>query len=167
MGRTRRKIYGPTMCGSGAISTCSISAAAAGRSKKASIWCQGTLKTKIPPPIARFPRKQPLAPLQPRWIRWWRSSAGYRSYEGWRQPHSPIDEHAELHRWDRDGPWRLVFVLPQETSPDSARDLLMRHSHVHQDVQTARHDSESYSVALVVDQRAYDKHRGLRPVNSR
>ena len=77
------------------------------------------------------------------------------------------DEHAELHRWDRDGPWRLVFVLPQETSPDSARHLLTRHSHVHQDVQTARHDSESYSVALVVDQRAYDEHRGLRPVYSR
>ena len=76
------------------------------------------------------------------------------------------DGYAELHRWDQDEPWRLVFVLPQETSPDSARDLLTRHSHV-QDVQTARHDSESYSVALVVDQRAYDEHRGLRPVYSR
>lgn len=71
------------------------------------------------------------------------------------------DEHAELHRWDRGGPWRLVFVLPQEASPDIARDLLTRHSHV-QDVQTAWHASGSHSVALVVDQKAYDDHRGLR-----
>lgn len=73
----------------------------------------------------------------------------------------PGYEHAELHRWDRDGPWRLVFVLPRGTNPESARDLLTGHSHV-QDVQTAWHDSESYSVALVVDQKAYDEHRGLR-----
>ena len=68
------------------------------------------------------------------------------------------DEHAELHRWDRDGPWRLVFVLPQGTDPETARDLLKRRSHV----QTAWHASGSYSVALVVDQKAYDEHRGLR-----
>ena len=76
------------------------------------------------------------------------------------------DKHAELHRWDRDGPWRLVFVLPQGTNPESARDLLTRRSHV-RDVQTARHASESDSVALVVDQKAYDEHRGLRPVYCR
>ena len=76
------------------------------------------------------------------------------------------DGHAELHRWDRDGPWRLVFVLPQGTNPESARDLLTRHSHV-RDVQTAHHASESSSVALVVDQKAYDEHHGLRPVYSR
>ena len=76
------------------------------------------------------------------------------------------DGHAELHRWDRDGPWRLVFVLPQGTNPESARDLLTRHSHV-RDVQTAHHASESSSVALVVDQNAYDEHHGLRPVYSR
>ena len=76
------------------------------------------------------------------------------------------DLHAELHRWDRDGPWRLVFVLPQGTNPESARDLLMRRSHV-RDVQTAHHASESHSVALVVNQKAYDEHRGLRPVYSR
>ena len=70
-------------------------------------------------------------------------------------------EHAELHRWDWDEPWRLVFVLPQGANPESAHDLLTRRSHV-RDVQTAWHASESYSVALVVDQKAYDEHRGLR-----
>lgn len=34
------------------------------------------------------------------------------------------DEHAELHRWDRDGPWRLVFVLPQGVEPVKAYSLL-------------------------------------------
>ena len=76
------------------------------------------------------------------------------------------DGHSELHCWDQDGPWRLVFVLPQGTDPESARDLLTRCSHV-RDVQTAHHASESYSVALVVDQKAYDEYRGLRPVYSR
>ena len=71
------------------------------------------------------------------------------------------DEHAELHRWDRDGPWRLVFVLPQGTNSGSARELLTRRSHV-RDIQTARHASGSNSVELVVDQKAYDEHRGLR-----
>ena len=33
------------------------------------------------------------------------------------------DKNAELHRWDRDGPWRLVFVLPQEVDPQKARAL--------------------------------------------
>ena len=37
-----------------------------------------------------IPRKEPPAPLQPRWTRWWRSSAGYRSYEGWRRPDLPV-----------------------------------------------------------------------------
>ena len=73
------------------------------------------------------------------------------------------DKHAKLHLWDRDGPWRLVFVLPQETDPEDARDFLTRHSLVRdRDVQTAWHASESYSAALVVDQKAYDEHRGLR-----
>ena len=80
---------------------------------------------------------------------------------GMETPEFAHDGHAELHRWDRDGPWRLVFVLPRETNPESARDLLTRRSHV-RDVQTARHASGSYSVALVVDQKAYDEHRGLR-----
>ena len=72
------------------------------------------------------------------------------------------DEHADLHRWDGDGPWRLVFVLPQGTDPDGARDLLVRCPNV-QDVQPFRHASDSYTVALVIDQRDYDEHRGLRP----
>ena len=75
------------------------------------------------------------------------------------------DDHAELHRWDRDGPWRLAFVLPQGADPERARDLLVSYSHV-RDVQTSRHASESYSLALVVDQKDYDEHRGLRPVYS-
>ena len=33
---------------------------------------------------------------------------------------------AELHRWDRDGPWRLVFVLPQGADPERARNLLTK-----------------------------------------
>lgn len=73
------------------------------------------------------------------------------------------DEYAELHRWNGDGPWRLVFVLPQGTDPEGARELLLRHLHV-RDVQTCRHPSESYAVALVVDQTDYDKHHGLRPL---
>lgn len=72
------------------------------------------------------------------------------------------DEHAKCHRWDRDGPWRLVFVLPQRTNPEEARDLLVRHRHV-RDVQPFRHASDSYAVALVVDRKDYDEHRGLRP----
>ena len=71
------------------------------------------------------------------------------------------DEHAKLHRWDRDDPWRLVFVLPQGTSPESARGLLTRHSHV-REIQTARHASGSNSVALVVTEKPYDEHHGLR-----
>ena len=72
------------------------------------------------------------------------------------------DEHAELHRWDReDGPWRLVFVLPQGTDLEVARDLLASRPHV-RDVQLFRHPSDSHAVALVVDRTDYDKHRGLR-----
>ena len=71
------------------------------------------------------------------------------------------DEHACLHRWDRYGPWRLVFVLPQETNPEGVRELLLRHPHV-REVQTCRHPSDSHAVALVVDRTDYDKHRGLR-----
>ena len=70
-----------------------------------------------------------------------------------------------LHRWDRDGPWRLVFVLPQGTDPESAKALLESCPHV-REVESSRHVSESYSLALVVDQKDYDKHRGLRPVYS-
>ena len=44
------------------------------------------------------------------------------------------DGNAELHRWDRGGPWRLVFVLPQGEDPDRARDLLTNCPHV-RDVQ--------------------------------
>ena len=71
------------------------------------------------------------------------------------------DEHAHRHRWDRYGPWRLVFVLPQETDPEEARKLLLRHPHV-RDVQTFRHPSDSYAVAQIVDRTDYDKYRGLR-----
>ena len=76
------------------------------------------------------------------------------------------DESAELHRWDSHGPWRLVFVLPQGADPERARDLLTSCSHV-REVESSRHASESYSLALVVDQKHYDEHRGLRPVYSR
>ncbi len=73
------------------------------------------------------------------------------------------DEHAKLHRWDLDGPWRLVFVLPQGADPERACGLLTNCPHV-QDVRSSRHASKSYAVALVVDRRDYDEHRGLRPV---
>lgn len=72
------------------------------------------------------------------------------------------DEHAKLHRWDQDGPWRLVFVLPQGANPERVYDLLMKCPHV-QDVKASRHASGSYAVALVVSRREYDEHRGLRP----
>jgi len=71
------------------------------------------------------------------------------------------DEHAHRHRWDRYGPWRLVFVLPQETDPEEVRELLLTHPHV-RDVQTFRHPSDSHAVALIVDRTDYDKYRGLR-----
>ena len=76
------------------------------------------------------------------------------------------DGHAELHRWGRDGPWRLVFVLPQAADPERARDLLTSCPHV-RDVEPSRHASKSYSLTLVVDRKDYDEHRGLRPVYSR
>ena len=73
------------------------------------------------------------------------------------------DEHACLHRWDRDGPWRLVFVLPQGTEPDVARVLLASQPHVRdRDVQLFRHASDSYAVALIVNRMDYDNYRGLR-----
>lgn len=75
------------------------------------------------------------------------------------------DENAELHRWDRDGPWRLVFVLPQGVDPQRACALLSSFSHV-RDVASSRHASESFSLALVVDQEHYDEDCGLRPVYS-
>ena len=75
-------------------------------------------------------------------------------------------DHAKLHRWDRDGPWRLVFVLPQEAESERACDLLTSCPHV-LDVQPSRHTSESDSLSLVVDQKDYDEHHGLRPVYSR
>ena len=70
-------------------------------------------------------------------------------------------ELAELHRWDRDGPWRLVFVLPQGADPERARDLLTSYPHV-REVEPSHHDSDSYSLALIVDQKDYDGYRGLR-----
>ena len=76
------------------------------------------------------------------------------------------DGHAELHRWDRDGPWRLVFVLPQGADSERARALLTSSPHV-RDVEASRHDSESDSLALLVDQKDYGEHHGLRPVYSR
>ena len=71
-------------------------------------------------------------------------------------------EHAERHRWDQEGPWRLVFVLPQETDPEEACNLLERFPHV-QDVQPSPHPSDSWSLALIVDQLEYKEHCGLRP----
>ena len=73
------------------------------------------------------------------------------------------DENAKLHRWERVGPWRLVFVLPQGVDPQRARALLSSCPHV-RDVASSRHASESYCLALVVDQEDYDEHCGLRPV---
>ena len=72
------------------------------------------------------------------------------------------DEHARLHRWDLDGPWRLVFVLPKGASPEQACDLLTHSPHV-QDVKASQHPSHSCAIALVATQREYDEHRGLRP----
>ena len=54
------------------------------------------------------------------------------------------DENAKLHRWDRDGPWRLVFVLPQGVDPQRACALLSSFPHV-LDVASSRHASESFS----------------------
>ena len=74
----------------------------------------------------------------------------------------PEMAHTKLHRWDQeDGPWRLVFVLPQGTDPEVARELLLKHPHV-RTVCTCPHPSDSHAVALVVDRTDYDKHRGLR-----
>ena len=73
------------------------------------------------------------------------------------------DEHAKLHRWDLDGPWRLEFVLPRGADPERARSVLTSCPHV-QDVQSSHHPSESWSLALVVDRKEYGKYRGLRPV---
>lgn len=72
------------------------------------------------------------------------------------------DEHADLHRWNRDGPWRLVFVLPQETDPERACSLLKSFPHV-REVRASRHPSDSWSLALVVDRQKYEGYRGLRP----
>ena len=73
------------------------------------------------------------------------------------------DENAELHRWERVGPWRLVFVLPQGVDPQRARALLSSRPHV-RDVASSRHASNSFALALVVDQEDYNEHCGLRPV---
>ena len=73
------------------------------------------------------------------------------------------DENAELHRWERDGPWRLVFVLPQGVDPQRARALLSSCPHV-RDVASSRHASNSFALALVVDQEDYNERCGLRPV---
>ena len=70
-------------------------------------------------------------------------------------------ELPELHRWNRDGPWRLVFVLPQEADPERACDLLKNCSHV-REVEPSHHASDSYCLALIVDQKDYDERRGLR-----
>ena len=72
------------------------------------------------------------------------------------------DEHADLHRWDQPGPWRLVFLLPQKADPDEARDIL-KHSPHFQDVQTSWHASDSWALALIVERKEYGKYRGLRP----
>ena len=71
------------------------------------------------------------------------------------------DKHADLHCWDKDGPWRLVFVLPQGTDPEETRDILASQSHV-QDIQVFWHASISWAVALIVNWADYDSPRGLR-----
>ncbi len=81
---------------------------------------------------------------------------------GMETPGFAADENAELHRWDRDGPWRLVFVLPQGVDPQKARALLSSSPHV-RDVAATRHASESFSLALIVGQKDYGEHCGLRP----
>ena len=73
------------------------------------------------------------------------------------------DEHAELHRWDQAGPWRLVFVLPQKADPDEARDILKCSPHVKKDVLASWHASDSWALALSVERKEYGKYRGLRP----
>ena len=73
------------------------------------------------------------------------------------------DANAKLHRWNSNGPWRLVFVLPQRANHERARDLLTSCPHVRDDVQSSPHASGSYSLALMVDRTNYDEHRGLRP----
>ena len=40
------------------------------------------------------------------------------------------DANAKLHRWNSNGPWRLVFVLPQRANHERARDLLTSCPHV-------------------------------------
>ena len=85
---------------------------------------------------------------------------------GMETPGFAADEYAELHRWDQDGPWRLVFVLPQEVDPQKARAFLSGCAHVC-NVEASRHASESFSLALVVDQKDYEEHYGLRPDYSR
>ena len=75
------------------------------------------------------------------------------------------DGHAELHRWDSYGPWRLVLVLPQGADPERACDLLASRSHV-REVAPSRHASDSFSLALIVDRKEYEERRGLRPVYS-
>ena len=75
------------------------------------------------------------------------------------------DEHATLHLWESDGPWRLVFVLPQGTEPETACSLLTGCPHV-RDAKVSRHPSQSWSLALVAGPKRYEEHRGLRPVLS-
>ena len=72
------------------------------------------------------------------------------------------DEHADLHRWDQPGPWRLVFVLPQKADPEEARDILKDSPHF-QGVLKSRHASDSWALALIVEQKKYGKYCGLRP----
>ena len=81
---------------------------------------------------------------------------------GMETPELAADEYTELHRWDRDGPWRLVFVLPQGVDPQKACALLSCCPHV-RDVEVSRHASESFALALEVDQKDYKEYSGLRP----
>ena len=81
---------------------------------------------------------------------------------GMETPDFSDDEHARAHRWDGEGPWRLVFVLPHGEDPERAGKLLRSCPHV-RDVKAAPHASESYSIALVADHKDYGKYRGVRP----
>ena len=85
---------------------------------------------------------------------------------GMETPKFALDEHARLHRWNSQCPWRLVFVLPQGAEPEKACDLLTSCPHV-RDVRSSPHASASHALELVVGQKDYAEHRGLRPVYSR
>ena len=75
------------------------------------------------------------------------------------------DGYAALHRWDSHGPLRLVLVLPRGADPRGACDLLKSCRHV-REVAPSTAASDSFTLALIVDQKDHGEHRGLQPVYS-